>query len=71
MLHNMHVESVCFRCFIYIYILQVFYLYFAKIDLDIAYVCNDFQGFSGVLQMFRTYVASVSTISDVYSKCFI
>jgi hypothetical protein len=69
MLHNMHVESVCFRCFIGT--LQVFYLYFVKIDLDIAYVCNDFQGFSGVWQVFRTYVASVSTISDVYSNCFI
>jgi hypothetical protein len=32
--------------------LQVFHL-------DVAYVCNDFQVFLGILQVFQTYVASV------------
>jgi hypothetical protein len=60
MLHNMHVASIflsVFRCFIRM--LQMFYLYVAKVDLDVASVCNGFQVFSGVLQVFQTYVASV------------
>jgi hypothetical protein len=38
-------------------------------------VCNGytrgFQVFSGVSQVFQTYVANVSTVSDVYCKCFL
>jgi hypothetical protein len=47
---------------------QVFHTYvagvlseFAKVDLDIAYVCNGFQVFLGVFQVFQMYVR----------KCFI
>jgi hypothetical protein len=65
----MHVAIVCFKCFISM--LQVFYLYVAKVDLDVACICNDFQVFSGVLQVFQMYVASVSIVSDVSCKCFI
>jgi hypothetical protein len=32
--------------------LQVFRPNVAKVDLDVAYVCNGFQVFSGVLQLF-------------------
>jgi hypothetical protein len=39
--------------------LQVFYLDVAKVDLDIAYVCNSFQMFS---QVFQTLVSSVSSV---------
>jgi hypothetical protein len=64
-LHNMHVASVCFKCFrCFICMLQVFYLDVAKLDLDVACVYNGFQVFLGVLQvfqLFRTYVASVSS----------
>jgi hypothetical protein len=45
--------------------LQVFYLDIVKkLDLDVACVCNGFQVFSGILQvfqLFRTYVTSVSS----------
>jgi hypothetical protein len=49
-----YVVSVCCKYFICFFrcMLQMFYL-------DLAYVCNDFKAFSGVLQEFRTYVASV------------
>jgi hypothetical protein len=30
--------------------------------LDVARICNGFQVFSGVLQVFQTYVPSVSTV---------
>jgi hypothetical protein len=30
-----------------------------------------FSSFSGVSQVFQTYVANVSTVSDVYCKCFL
>jgi hypothetical protein len=46
---------VCCKCFIWM--LHVF---------GMAFKC-----FSGVLQVFQTYVASVSVVSDVYCKCFI
>ena len=60
MLHNMHVASVCFKCFrCFIRMLQMHHLDVAKVDLNVAYICNGFQVFSGVL--FRTYVASVSS----------
>ena len=58
MLHNMHVASVCFKCFKRM--LQVFYLDVAKLDLDVVCVCNGFQVFLGVLQVF----------SEVCCKCF-
>jgi hypothetical protein len=58
--------------------LQVFYLDVAKVDLDVAYVCNGYTCVLGVckcfrcmLQVFQTYVASVSAVSDVPCKCFI
>jgi hypothetical protein len=66
MLHNMHVVSVCFKCFIRM--LQVFYLYVVKVHLDIACVCDGFQVFSGVLQLFQTYVGSISIVSDICYK---
>jgi hypothetical protein len=72
MLHNMHVASVCFKCFrCFIRMLQVFYLDVVNLDLDVACFCNGFQVFSGVLQVFQTYVASVLIILDVCCKCFI
>ena len=72
MLYNMHVASVCFKCFrCFICIFELFYLYVIKIDLDVACVCNGCHVFSGVLQLFQKYVASVSTISDICCKCFI
>jgi hypothetical protein len=53
MLHNIHVASVCFKHFrCLIRMLQLFYLDVAKLDLDVACVCNDFQVFSCVLQVF-------------------
>jgi hypothetical protein len=62
MSQNMHVAKVCFKCLsCFIHMLQVFYLYVAKVDLDVACVCNGFQVFSGVLQLFQTYVACVSS----------
>jgi hypothetical protein len=39
--------------------LQMFYLNVAKVDLDVAYVCNGYtrvQVFSGVLQVFEMHV---------------
>ena len=72
MLHNMHVAIIgfkCFRCFIRMF--KLFCLYVIKVDLDVAFVCNGFHVFSGVLQLFQKYVASVLTVSDVYCKCFI
>jgi hypothetical protein len=72
MLHNMHVTSVCFKCFrCFIRMLRVFYLNAAKLDLDVACVYNGFLVFSGVLQVFQTYVASVSTVLDICCKYFI
>jgi hypothetical protein len=58
MLHNMHVASICFMCFIRM--LQMFYLDVAKLDLDVACICNGFQVFLGVLHVF----------SYVCCKCF-
>jgi hypothetical protein len=34
--------------------------YVTSVYLDVAYACNGFQVFSGVSQVFHTYVASVS-----------
>jgi hypothetical protein len=65
MLHNMLVVSVCIKCF------RCFILYVAKVDLDVAWVCNGFQVFSGILQVFQTFVACVSTVLDVCCKYFI
>jgi hypothetical protein len=48
--------------------LQMFYLDVAKLDLDVACICNGFQVFSGILQVFQMYVASVLTVSDVCCK---
>jgi hypothetical protein len=39
--------------------------------LDAAYICNDFQVFLGVLQEFQMYDSSVSSVLDIYCKCFI
>jgi hypothetical protein len=70
MLHNMHVASVYFKCFIHK--LQVFHLNVAKVDLDVA---NVFNGYTHVFQVFymcfRNMFASVSAVSDVYCKCLI
>jgi hypothetical protein len=53
MLHNMHVANICIKCFrCFIRMLQVFYPYVAKVELDVACVCNGFQVFSGILQLF-------------------
>jgi hypothetical protein len=50
------------------YIASVFFLYVAKVDINVTCVCNDFQMFSGVFrrmlqvfQLFWTYVASISS----------
>ena len=43
--------------------LQVFYL-------NVEYVCNGFRVFSGVLQVFQTYAASVLAILAICYKCF-
>jgi hypothetical protein len=65
MLHNIYVASICFKRFIRM--LQVFHLDVAKVDLDVAYVfAMDFKCF----QVFQTYVASVSAISNECCKCF-
>jgi hypothetical protein len=62
MLYNMHVASICFKCLrCFIRMLQVFHLDVAKVNLNIACVCNGFKCF----QMF------FASISDVYCKCFI
>jgi hypothetical protein len=54
MLHNMHVASVCFKCFIYM--LQLFYLDIAKVDLDVAYVfAMNFKCFRRMLQVFQLF----------------
>jgi hypothetical protein len=72
MSQNMHVASVYFKYFsCFIHMLQVFYLYVAKVDLDVACVCNDFRVFSGVLQLFQIYVASVSIVLDICCMRFI
>jgi hypothetical protein len=43
MLRNMPVANIYFKCFsCIIYMLQVFYLDVAKVDLDVTYVCNGF-----------------------------
>jgi hypothetical protein len=55
----------------FIGMLQVFYPNVTKVDLDVACVCNGFQVFSDILQVFQMYVASVSTVSNVCCKCFI
>jgi hypothetical protein len=48
--------------------LQVFYMYVAKVDPDVAYVYYSFQVFWGVCNCFRHMFASTSTISDVCCK---
>jgi hypothetical protein len=54
----------CFKCFL-TYVAKWFHFN----------VCNGytrgFQVFSGISQVFQTYVASVSTILDVCCKCFL
>jgi hypothetical protein len=50
MLYNMHVASICFKCFIRM--LQIFYMYVAKVNPDVACVCYSFYVFLGVLQLF-------------------
>jgi hypothetical protein len=53
----------CFKCFsCFRHMFQVFHLYVAKTDLDVAYVAND------NIHMLQAYVLSVS---DVCFKCFI
>jgi hypothetical protein len=65
----MHVACVCFK-----HMLQVFYLDIAKVNLEVAYVCNGYTRVSRVsgvykcfrcmlqvFQLFRTHVASVSS----------
>jgi hypothetical protein len=54
------VLSGCCVCFTRM--LQVFYI-------DVAYVCNGFQEFLTVLQVFQTHVASVSAVSYICCKC--
>ena len=69
MLHNMHVASVCFMCFgCFICMLQVFQLDVAKVDLDVACVCN---GFEVICKCFRRMFARASVVLDIYCKCFI
>jgi hypothetical protein len=66
MLHNMHIASVCFKClmcFIRMFqVFDVFHLDVAKVDLDVAYV---FAMHFKCFQVFQTYVASVSAISNM------
>ena len=49
----------------------IVYLYVAKVNLDVACVCNGFRVFSDVFATVLDYVASVSTVSDVCCKCFL
>ena len=42
--------------------LQLFHLYIAKVDLDVAYL---------VMAMLQVYVPNVSYVSDVCCNCFI
>jgi hypothetical protein len=56
---NIHVASVCFKCFICM--LQVFHL-------DVAYVL---QWLHTRFHVFQTYVASVLAVFEIYCKCFI
>jgi hypothetical protein len=74
-----YVASVSFGCYktrsgfcivlgVFICMLQVFHLDVC-ICLQWRHTC--FQVFSGVLQMFQTYVANVLDILDVCCKCFI
>jgi hypothetical protein len=68
----LNVSSVfrrCCKCFIWKF--HMFHTYVASIYLDIAYICNGFQKLLGISQVFQTYVASVSPVSDVCYKCFI
>ena len=51
--------SVC--CIYFTHMLQVFYLY-------VAYACNDFQVFLGVLQVFHLFRTHVANISSRYYK---
>ena len=44
--------------------LQVFYIGVAKIDRGCCTCCN------GYTRMFQVYVPNVSSVSDVYCKCF-
>jgi hypothetical protein len=49
----------------FIGMLQVFYPDVAKVDLDVACICNGFQVFSDILQVFQLlwmYVASVLSV---------
>jgi hypothetical protein len=45
--------------------LQVFHKDVAKVDQDVAHVAM------GYTRMFQVYVANVSSVSDIYCKCFI
>jgi hypothetical protein len=71
------ISGYCITCMLQAYVSSVlgisyvFYLDVAKVDPDVACVCSGFQVFSAVLQVFQTYVANVSTVSDACCKCFI
>jgi hypothetical protein len=65
-----HMLQVCLsRCFIYFtHMLQVFYL-------DVAYVCNDFQVFSGVFSnvsdaCLKYFICLQTYVASVASRCF-
>jgi hypothetical protein len=45
--------------------LQVFHVDVAKVDQDVAYVCN------GYTRMLQASVPNVSAVSDGYCTCFI
>jgi hypothetical protein len=82
-LFQIYVASVLSRCYksrfgccIYIQVFQMFlYVYCKCFHLNVYNICNvytrGFKFFYGVLLVFQTYVASVSTVSDVCCKYFI
>jgi hypothetical protein len=64
-----------FRCILQV-CLSGYYIYFTHVlhvfYLDVAYILQWlFKRFHVFLQVFQTYVASVSTVLNVYCKCFI
>jgi hypothetical protein len=62
MLHNMHIVSVCFKCFIRM--LQVFHLDVAEIDLDVAYIAMTIHTcFNRMFQVFHLFQSYATTIS--------
>jgi hypothetical protein len=69
----MQVESVYFKCFRYFICIQVFHLDVTKAYLNVAYVRNGFQVFSGVLQAFQRMLhmfAMTFKCFQLFCKCF-